>query len=188
MEDSPSNNTELVESESQIGPHVVNVIAMVTEDEEHVPLSYQPCFDQINHEEAGIGGSPRDGDGAVRRRPSLSGAAPLPLASSPRNALASDTTGINVTADLTVMGKPGVLLRECDVDAVIAVLPASRDKEFNNRNSPTPLADSHDVDTSSGEFSGSSCDVPPASPLPRLTSTVVITLARNELDSKSSYK
>lgn len=155
VDERPSNKTKVVETESQVRAQVVNDIAMETEGGAHVLVS-----EQINAGEAGSGGSPHDGDGALRRRSSLSNPAPPPLPSSPRSATLTDTTGFNTTAGLTGMGKPDVLLRETHSDAVIAVLPASRDKEFNSCNNPTPHADSHDVDTSSGEFSGGSCDTP----------------------------
>lgn len=155
VDERPSNNTKVVETESQVRAQVVNDIAMETEGGEHVLVS-----EQINAGEAGIGGPPHDGDGALRRRSSPSNPAPPSLPSSPRSATLTDTTGFNTTAGLTGMGKPDVLLRETHSDAVIAVLPASRDKEFNSCNNPTPHADSHDVDTSSGEFSGGSSGAP----------------------------
>lgn len=159
VDEHPSNNMR-VETESQIPAHNVDVIAKETEGDEHVRVSENPF-----QFEAGTSGSPHE-DG---RRPSLAGAAPLPLSSSPQSATLTDTTGFNTTGDLTGMGSLEVLLRETHSDAVIAVLPASRDKEFNNpRSYPTPHADSHDDDTSSGEFSGSSSGAPQSSlSLPR---------------------
>lgn len=166
VDEHPSNNMR-VETESQIQAYNVDVIAKETQTDETVHVS-----EQTNKFEAGTGGSPHEGDGALGRRSSLSGATPLLLPSSPRNATLTDTTGFNTTGDLTGMGSLDVLLRETHSDAVIAVLPACRDKEFNNpRSCPTPHADSHDDDTSSGEFSGSSSGAPLSSlSLPRPSS------------------
>ncbi|KLO18571.1 hypothetical protein SCHPADRAFT_899591 [Schizopora paradoxa] len=163
VDEHPSNNMR-VETESQIPARIVDVIAKETEGDERIRVSEKTT--QVEGE------SQREGDGALGRRPSLPGAPPLPL-SSPRSATLTDTTGFNTTGDLTGMGSLDVLLRETHSDAVIAVLPASRDKEFNNpRSCPTPHADSHDDDTSSGEFSGRSSGAPqPSLSLPRPSSS-----------------